>query len=81
VVVLEDYLAALAEPEVNRLSGTATFDRPKIEAWLATRREHHDRADWVAVRVGDGAFLGEAVINEVDLESESASYRFAIPKR
>jgi hypothetical protein len=76
VVVLEDYLAALAEPEVNRLSGAhATFDRPKIEAWLATRREHHDRADWAAVRVGDGAFLGEAVINEVDLENESASYR------
>ena len=74
--VLEDNLAALAEPEVRRLTGAhATFDRPKIEAWLATRGEHHDRADWALVRAEDGAFLGEAVLNEVDLENESADYR------
>lgn len=76
LVVLEDYLAAVLDPEVNRLTGTrATFDRPKIEAWLATRAEHHDRADWAAVRVEDGVFLGEAVLNEVDLDNESANYR------
>jgi RimJ/RimL family protein N-acetyltransferase len=61
--VLEDYLAALTEPEVRRLTGApATFERPKIEAWLATREEHHDRADW-------------AVLNHVDLDNESANYR------
>jgi RimJ/RimL family protein N-acetyltransferase len=44
--VLEDYLTALAEPEVHRLTGArARFDRPKIAAWLATRGEQHDRAD------------------------------------
>ena len=69
-------LAALAEPEVRRLTGApATFDRPKIEAWLATRGEHHDRADWAVVRAEDGAFLGEAVLNQVDLDNESANYR------
>ena len=74
--VLDDYLAALAEPEVRRLTGSrATYDRPGVEAWLATRAEHHDRADWAAVRIEDGAFLGEAVLNEVDLENESANYR------
>lgn len=74
--VLEDYLAALAEPEVHRLTGArATFDRPKIEAWLATRGEHHDRADWAVVRARDGTFLGEAVLNEVDLDNDSANYR------
>jgi RimJ/RimL family protein N-acetyltransferase len=74
--VLEDYLAALAEPEVRRFTGAhVRFDRPKIEAWLATRGEHHDRADWAVVRAEDGAFLGEAVLNEVDLENESADYR------
>lgn len=47
IAVLEDYFAALAEPEVHRLTGArVTFDRPEIEAWLATRGEHHDRADW-----------------------------------
>jgi RimJ/RimL family protein N-acetyltransferase len=76
LAVLEDYVAALAEPEVRRLTGApATFDRPKIEAWLATRGEHHDRADWAVVRAEDGAFLGEAVLNQVDLENESANYR------
>ena len=52
-----------------------TFDRPKIEAWLATRGEQLDRADWAVLRAQDGAFLGEAVLNEVDLENESANYR------
>ncbi len=75
-VVLEDYLVALADPEVKRLTGShATFDRSKIETWLATRREHHNRADWAAVRVDDGAFLGEAVLNELDSDNESVNYR------
>jgi len=74
--VLEDYLAALADPEVSRLTGDhAVPDRPKIAAWLATRQEHHDRADWAAIRVTDGAFLGEAVLNELDPDNESANYR------
>lgn len=76
MAVLEDYLAALADPEVRRLTGSrATYARPGVEAWLATRAEHPDRADWAVVRVEDGAFLGEAVLNEVDLDNESANYR------
>jgi hypothetical protein len=51
LAVLEDYLFALAEPEVRRLTGARVrFDRPEIEAWLATRAEHDDRADWAVVR-------------------------------
>ena len=74
--VLEDYLTALAEPEVHRLTGArATVDRPKVEAWLATRGEHYDRADWAVVRAEDGTFLGEAVLIQVDLDNESANYR------
>jgi len=66
----------LAEAEVRRLTGApAVFDRPKIEAWLATREEQHDRADWAVLRTQDGTFLGEAVLNEVDLDNESANYR------
>jgi RimJ/RimL family protein N-acetyltransferase len=76
LAVLEDYLVALAEPEVHRLTGARVrFDRPKIEAWLATRGRHHDRADWAVVRAEDGAFLGEAVLSHVDLDNESANYR------
>jgi len=73
---LEDYLVALAEPDVHRLTGARVrFDRPKIEAWLATRGEQHDRADWAVVGAEDGALLCEAVLNEVDLDDESANYR------
>lgn len=61
MAALENYLAALANPEVNCLAGShAMVDRSTIETWLATRQEHHDRADWAAVRAADGAFLGEA---------------------
>ncbi len=74
--VLEDYLAALADPEFDRLTGShAIYDRPEIETWLATRQAHHDRADWAAIRAEDGAFLGEAVLNKLDPENESANYR------
>src|SRR3954447_18058735 len=49
--VLEGYLAALDDPEVRRLTGAhAIFTRTGVEAWLSTRGEHHDRADWAVVR-------------------------------
>jgi RimJ/RimL family protein N-acetyltransferase len=75
-VVLDAYLVALADPEVSRLTGTRpTFDRPTIAAWLASRGEQHDRADWAALRAEDGAILGEAVLNKLDSINESANYR------
>lgn len=47
LAAVEDYLAALRDPEVNRLTGThQAFDRPKIEEWLTSRQDHDDRADW-----------------------------------
>jgi hypothetical protein len=66
----------LAEPEVRRLTGgaRATFDRPKTEAWLATR------GSIVTGRTGRSSgprtacFLVEAVLNEVDLDKESGNY-------
>jgi RimJ/RimL family protein N-acetyltransferase len=74
--VLDDYLAALADPEVSRLTGShAMVDRPTAETWLATRQHHHDRADWAAIRVTDGTFLGEAVLNKLDPDNESVNYR------
>lgn len=75
-VVFEDYLAAMSDPEVSRLTGThATFQLTEIRTWLRTRRDHHDRADWAVLSAQDGAFLGEAVINDLDPDNESASYR------
>jgi RimJ/RimL family protein N-acetyltransferase len=76
LAVLEDYLAGLADPELGRLTGThEQFDPVRVEHWLATRSEQHDRADWAATRGSDGAFLGEAVVNDFDPANASANYR------
>lgn len=74
--VIEDYLRALEDPEISRLTGShATFTRDQIERWLATRQDHHDRADWAVMRREDAVFLGEVVLNELDAANESANYR------
>ena len=52
--------------------------RPRIETWLATRANQHDRADWAAVRISDGVLLGEAVINDLDPDNDSANYRILL---
>jgi RimJ/RimL family protein N-acetyltransferase len=77
--VLEPYWQALEDPEGRRLTGThAEFTREQAENWLRTRAEHHDRADWAAVRIEDGEYLGEAVVLDLDAENESAGYRVAL---
>lgn len=74
--VYADYWAAMADPEVRRLTGTrATFQPAQTEAWLRTRRDQHDRADWAILRTQDRAFLGEAVLNDFEPGNESANYR------
>lgn len=74
--VMDDYWVALADPEVTRLTGThQEFRRADVQEWLRTRHEHHDRADWAIMRIDDGAFLGEAAINDFDADNESAGYR------
>ena len=74
--VFGDYRMAMADPELARLTGThAAFEADRVLRWLRSRRDQHDRADWAVLRRSDGAFLGEAVINDYDPENESASYR------
>ena len=74
--VLDDYHAALHDPELRRLTGSrAVPDRLATQAWLASRHQHHDRADWAAVSTDSGAFLGEAVLNQFDPVNASANFR------
>ncbi|HEX8095986.1 MAG TPA: GNAT family protein [Jatrophihabitans sp.] len=66
----------MADPEVGRLTGThASFDRAQTEQWLNSRALQHDRADWAVLRRSDGAFLGEAVLNDLDADNASVNYR------
>jgi RimJ/RimL family protein N-acetyltransferase len=77
--VLTDYLATLDDGEVQRLTGSHEHHDPdRIAQWLATRQDHHDRADWAAIRITDGVFLGEAVINQLDAHNASANYRILL---
>ena len=75
--VLEDYLLGLADPEVVRLTGShgGPPGRERTEQWLRTRRDQHDRADWAVLRAADGAFLGEAVLNDLDPDNETCGFR------
>ncbi len=73
-MIAEDVFAA-----VPVLTGThATFSRTSVDAWLAGRAHAADRADWAAVRLSDGAFLGEAVVFQLDAPNESAVFRIGL---
>ena len=77
--VLDAYWTALHEPEGRRLTGThARFTVEQTERWLATRADHHDRADWAAIIPADGSYLGEAVLNDLDPDNESCGFRIAL---
>jgi RimJ/RimL family protein N-acetyltransferase len=80
--VLEDYLVGLADPELSRLTGSHTaFEPAEVEQWLRTRKEQQDRADWAVLRGSDGAFLGEAVLNDYDPDNASVNYRIWLAGR
>lgn len=71
--------AALQDEESRRLTGThQTFTEPQIRAWLASRADEHDRADWALIRKSDGAFAGEVVLNDLDPHNESMGFRIAL---
>lgn len=66
---------------MQRLTGTqAVFDRNGIEGWLRTRKDYDDRADWAVLRASDGAFLGEAVINDLDPANGAAPATSTSPR-
>lgn len=73
------YWLMLQDPEAGRLTGNhRMFSEQQIRGWLASRRQQHDRADWAIVRAGDGAFLGEAVLLNLDPRNESMDFRISL---
>lgn len=67
------------DPEVGRLTGsTQHITEDMARHWVATRADHHDRADWAIVRQQDDMVLGEAVLNELDPHSASANFRILL---
>lgn len=71
--------ADLADEEGMQLTGTQeAFDRSTIDRWAATRVDADDRLDLAVTDPVDGRWLGEVVINDVDLVNRSCNFRIAL---
>ena len=81
-VDLDAYAAILGDPEVRFFTGSSRpLSREVLAAWLASRLTQSNRADFAVYSRVDGYLLGEAVLSEVDAESESAAYRILLGSR
>ena len=71
--------AALQDTESKRLTGTHDeFTEEQIRAWLASRADAHDRADWAIESRSDGRYLGEVVLNDLDPHNRKMGFRIAL---
>jgi RimJ/RimL family protein N-acetyltransferase len=71
--------AALQDEESRRLTGTHdSFTQDQVRAWLASRADAHDRADWAIIRKSDGAYVGEVVLNDLDPHNETMGFRISL---
>jgi RimJ/RimL family protein N-acetyltransferase len=71
------YWEMMREPEGNRLTGThKEFSEEMTRHWLATRADHHDRADWAIMH--DGSFVGEVVLNSLNTDNSSVNFRIGL---
>ena len=78
--------AAIADPEVGRLTGslhsTAELGQPhdpeQLREWYLTRGEQDDRLDLAIVDRASGECVGEAVLNEWEPENGACNFRILI---
>lgn len=74
--------AMQSEPEVARLTGSVRqVTQEQARQWMATRQDHHDRADWAIVRAEDDVVLGEVVLNELDPDHAAVNFRILLVNR
>ena len=70
---------ALGDAESNRLTGAqATFTLAEVEAHCVRVAAADDRYDFAITRPGDPAYLGEAVLMDVDPRNRSAHFRISL---
>lgn len=64
---------------ITRFTGThAEFAREQIDAWCASRATQDDRLDLAVEDRRTGAWCGEAVINDWDLDNRTCGFRIAL---
>ena len=71
-------LASMEDAETMRLTGTQQqFALPQIEAFCRAVVDADDRADYAITLGDDPAYIGEAVLNNIDWTNRTASFRIA----
>ncbi|MGC7098852.1 GNAT family N-acetyltransferase [Amycolatopsis lurida] len=69
----------LQDPETTRLTGThGVFTREQVRDYLKGRPGAPDRADYAVLRNGDGEYLGEVVLMDLDEGNRSMNFRIAL---
>jgi len=48
------------------------------QEWYRSRADHGDRIDWAIVDRATGGYVGEAVLNDLDADNWSCSFRIAL---
>lgn len=81
----ETMIAIFADPDVSRLTGSVNSSAPAeampldgARRWYGSRAYAEDRLDLAIVERATGRLVGEAVLNEWDPGSSSASFRTLI---
>lgn len=83
---VDGLLAAMADPEVRRLTGSHPRDfdtdpdtrRRACTHWYATRHEHDDRLDLAVVDRASGDYAGEIVLNGLSVPDRSCNLRIML---
>lgn len=73
----------LNDPEVRRLTGThgrarSGTERGPAERWYSSRAVDDNRLDLAIVEQSTNSYVGEAVLNELDVDNRSCSFRIAL---
>jgi len=80
-----DMLEVLADGDVLRLTGShgtlSPDDLEPMREWYGSRSEHEDRLDLAVVDRSTGQYVGEVVLNELDANNNSCSFRIALGAR
>ena len=77
--------AALADPEVNRLTGSThtsavppSVPEEPLRQWYSTRSDQDDRLDLMIEGRATGRWVGEVVLNEWDEGNEACGFRILV---
>ncbi|MEY4530525.1 MAG: hypothetical protein RLZZ156_1246 [Deinococcota bacterium] len=75
----ESLFAGINNLETRKLTGThAIFTFEAVQKFLTGLPNRDDRADWAIIRVADGAFIGEVVLNDLDTDNQAMNFRIGL---